>query len=87
MPPGHILAKAAQLAFRFANELRFYNDIRVFGILDQRSQGQSVPQVAGTGLGIDPCVGVARLAADAGRDCRNRQENWWGQPNLSVLFA
>ena len=73
MPPGHSLAKAAQSALRFANELRFYNDIRVFGVLDQRSQGQSVPQVAGTGLGIDPCIGVARLAADAGRN------TWWLQ--------
>jgi hypothetical protein len=69
MPSGHVLAQAAQFALRFANELRLYNVIGVFGVLDQRSQRHSVPQVAGTGLGTDPCVGVAQLAADAGGDC------------------
>ena len=53
MPSGHVLAQAAQFALRFANELRLYNVIGVFGVLDQRSQGHSVPQVAGTGLGTD----------------------------------
>ena len=87
MPSGHVLAQAAQFALRFANELRLYNVIGVFGVLDQRSQGHSVPQVAGTGLGTDPCVGVAQLAADAGGDCRSRQENWRGQPVAEGLQA
>ena len=47
MPSGHVLAQAPQFALRFANELRLYNVIGVFGVLDQRSQRHSVPQVAG----------------------------------------